>query len=159
KQVGRYHAWTAMRLSQVGLAVLGQGRGVEAEQLARAAIQIYEQVDATRSWGLAGARGELGSALVAQERWADALASYDAMMAGLAGDELGTRRHGFGNLDWATALLKTGRIDPAVAMVTRQLEYRRTVFGEQHYGTAMTRAYLGMALAAKGQRDGALKAF
>ena len=26
---------------------------------------------------------------------------YDAMMAGLAGDEIGTRQYGFGNLDWA----------------------------------------------------------
>jgi CHAT domain-containing protein len=159
RQVGRDHAWTAMRLGQVGLAVLGQGRSVEAEQLARAAIAIYERVDATRSWGLASARGELGSALVAQERWADALASYDAMVAGLAGDELGARRFAVGNLDWATALLKTGRVDPAIAMVTRQLEYRRKVFGEQHYGTALARAYLGMALAAKGQRQPALQAF
>src|SRR5438270_848071 len=127
--------------------------------MARAAIAIYERVDATRSWGLAAARAELGSALVAQTRWADALASYDAMMAGLAGDELATRRWAFGNLDWATALLKTGRVDPAIAMVTRQLEHRRKVFGEQHAQTAMARGYLGMALAAKAQREPALKAF
>src|SRR5260221_1625509 len=127
--------------------------------MARAAIAIYERVDATRSWGLAAARAELGSALVAQSRWADALASYDAMMAGLAGDELGTRKFGFGTLDWATALIKTGRLEPALAMVNPTLERRRRFLGEQHYGTALARAYLGIALAAQGRREPALQAF
>src|SRR5581483_8195760 len=98
-------------------------------------------------------------ALVAQGRWTDALASYDAMMAGLAGDEVGTRRFGFGTLDWAAALIKTARAEPAVAMVQRIVERRRQFYGEQHYATALARGYLGMALAAQGQRDLALDAF
>jgi CHAT domain-containing protein len=159
KTFGRYHGSTAMRLGQVTLAVLEQGRAAEAEQLARARVNIYETIDATRSWGLASARGTLGSALVAQARWTDALASYDAMMAGLAGDDTGTRRFGAGTLDWATALIKTGRLQPALAMVNRQVEHRRQVFGDQHYETAEARGYLGMALAAQGQREPALQAF
>ncbi|MBI3516062.1 MAG: CHAT domain-containing protein, partial [Proteobacteria bacterium] len=159
KDVGRYHPWTAGRLAQVGWAVLAQGRATEAEQLARATLGIYEAIDATRSWGQAGARAELAGALVAQARWAEALASYDAMMAGLAGDQLGTRKFGFGGLDWATALIKMGRLEPALAMVNRVLERRRKFLGEQHYGTALARAYLGMALAAQGLREPALQAF
>jgi CHAT domain-containing protein len=159
KIVGRYHAWTAQRLGQVTLAVLEQGRAAEAESLARANMTIYETIDATRSWGLANARQALGNALVAQARWADALASYDAMMAGVAGDEIGTRKFGAGNLEWATALIKTGRLQPALAMIHRQVEYRRRIFGDQHYQTAEARAFLGMALAAQGQREPALQAF
>ena len=159
KLVGRYHVWTALRLGQVTTAVLDQGRAADAESLARANTSIYEAIDASRSWGLANARQALGNALVAQARWADALTSYQAMMAGLAGDEPGTRKFGFGNLDWATALIKTGRLEPALAMVHRQVERRRAIFGEQHYQAAEARAYLGMALAAQGKRDSALQTF
>ena len=156
---GRYHTWTASKLDILTETVLEQGRATDAEQLARATLDIYDKIDASHSWGLAYARQVLGGALVAEGRWTDAMASYDAMMAGLAGDEYGTRKFGFGNLDWVTALIKTGRLDPALAMVTRQVERRRQFLGEQHYGTAFARAYLGWVLAAKGQREPALQAF
>ena len=159
KTVGRYHARTAQRLAQLTWAVQWQGRVVEAEQLARATIAIYEAVDATKSWGLAGARAALGSTLVAQERWSDALAVYQAMMTGLAGDPIGTRRFGFGNFDWATALIRTGHAEPAIAMINRELERRRKFTGEQSYATAFARGFLGMALAAEGKREPALQAF
>ncbi|HUA51202.1 MAG TPA: tetratricopeptide repeat protein, partial [Candidatus Sulfotelmatobacter sp.] len=159
KTFGRYHPSTAQRLSVLTFAVKEQGRAIEAERLARANIAIFEAIDASRSWGLASARGELGSALVAQGRWADAAASFDAMMAGLAGDPIGTRHFGFGNFDWVTALIKTGRFDQALAMANRLLEHRRKFMGEQSYPTAFARGFVGMVLAAQGQREPALRAF
>jgi CHAT domain-containing protein len=159
KSVGRYHGWTATRLNALTAIILEQGRAPEAERLARAAIDILETVDATASWTLATARQSLGSALVAQGRWVDALASYDAMLAGLAGDQAGTRKFGGGNLDWAAALIKVGRPQPAVEMTTRLFQDAQRIFGDAQYKTAEARAYLAVALAAQGNRDLALQNF
>ena len=159
KSVGRYHAWTAGELNTLTEILLEQGRAPEAERLAHAAIDILETVDAKGSWTLATARQTLGSALVAQSRWADALVSYDAMLAGLAGDDAGTRKFGFGDLDWAAALVKAGRPQPAVEMTNHILQRDQQIFGDTHYKTAEARAYVAMALAAAGDRERALQGF
>jgi CHAT domain-containing protein len=159
KSVGRYHNETAVRLNALTAIIFEQGRAPEAERLAHAAIDILETVDAKGSWTLATARQSLGSALVAQDRWADAIASYDAMLAGLAGDQAGAGKFGFGNLDWAAALVKVGRPQPAVEMTTRMLQDDQRIFGTAHYKTAEARAYLAMALAGQGNRDQALQNF
>jgi CHAT domain-containing protein len=159
KSVGRYHTWSALRLNVLTQIVLEQGRAADAERLARAAIEILETVDAKGSWGLATARQRLGGALAAQDRWNDAITSYDTMLAGLAGDDTGTRRFGVGDLDWAAALIKAGKPRPAVEMTTRLLQRDQQIFGDKHYKVAETRAYLAMALAATGDRERALQGF
>ena len=160
KNRGRYAVPTATRLESLSRIMLDQGRAVDAERLARAKIDILETIEASGSWALANARSALGSALLAQDRAREALASFDAMMAGLAaGDEAGRRHFGFGGLDWATVLIKTGELAPALAMTQRQLEVCQRIFGNRHYQTAEARAFFGMALAAQGQRDAALQAF
>ncbi|MEJ0069150.1 MAG: tetratricopeptide repeat protein [Pseudomonadota bacterium] len=157
--VGRYHTWTGAAAHAAHEDRRRTGARAEAEQLARAAMAIYEAIDASQSWGIASAHQLLGDALVSQGRWTDAAAAYDAMMASVQGDDAGIAYFGFGELDWVTALVKTGRAEPAVAMATRLLERRRQTFGEQHPRTALTRAYLGLALAAGGRREPALQAF
>jgi CHAT domain-containing protein len=159
KNFGRYHAATAARLNTLTEIILEEGRSADAERLARAAIEILETVEAQASWSLASARSMLGSALVAQGRWSEALASYDAMVAGVASDPLGAKKFGVGELDWAAALIKVGRPQPAVEMTTRLIERARGVFGDQHYKTAEARGYLAMALAAQGDRERALQSF
>ncbi len=159
KAVGRYHTWTAGRLNGLTTVLIEEGRAADAERLARAAIDILETVDARSSWVLANARRFLGSALVAQGRWAEALASYDAMLADLAGDATGTRKFGFGELDWAMALIKVGQAQRAADMTTRIVERDRGSFGDGHYKVAEARAYLAMALAAQGNRELALQNF
>jgi CHAT domain-containing protein len=159
KSVDRYNAWTAGRLNVLTAILLEQGRAAEGERLALAAIDILEQVDAKGSWTVATARQTLGSALVAQSRWADALASYDAMLTGLGGDDVGTRKFGFGDLDWAAALIKADRAQPAVEMTARILQRDQQVFGDTNYKTVEARAYVAMALAAAGDRERALQGF
>ena len=159
KSVGRYHAWSAGRLNVLAWIVLEQGRAAEAERLAHAAIDIFETVDAKGSWQLATARRHLGGALVAQDRWTDAMASYDAMLAGLAGDDAGMRKFGFGDLDWAAALIKAGKPQPAAEMAGRILQRDQQIFGDKHYKVAEARAYLAMAQAATGERERALQGF
>jgi hypothetical protein len=156
KLVGRYHSWTARTLEELARVVLEEGRAAEAEQLTRKTIDILLTVEATGSWSLAEARQTLASALVAQGRWTEALASTDQMLRALAGDQAGLRRFGIGDLDWTTALIKSGRGDAAVEMAERILVTRRAIHGEQHYDTAEARAIFGMALASTGARERAL---
>jgi len=159
KRVGRYNPQTALRLDELAAVLLDQGRDADAEHLARAALGILATVGADHSWSVAHARLTLAAALVAESRWTDALASYDAMLQDLAGDEAGRQRFGFGNSDWAIALIAAGRAPAAVDMAERLLGRERAARGEQHYATAEAHAVLAMALARTGARERALDEF
>jgi CHAT domain-containing protein len=158
-RLGRYNAQTADRLDDLARTILDQGRFGDAERLARAAIDIGVTIEARGSWGMAEAREALSSALVAQARWAEALANNQEMMRELGDDPPSRQRFGAGTLDWATALIKTGRGQEAVAMSERVLDSRRKSLGETHYATAEARAVQAMAFAASGERARALRAY
>ena len=159
KNRGRYNFPTAVRVERLSWILLDEGRATDAEQMARATLDILDTVGAKKSWTGAETHLALGSALVARGHADDALANYDAMMAALADDAAGRVRFGFGDLDWVTALVQTGRAQAALAMVDRQLERRRQVLGDGHYRTAEALAYRGMVLSVQGKQADALRAF
>jgi len=67
--------------------IFEQGRFQEAETLARAAVHFFERAGVSpEAPMLAWDRNELGMALVAQDRWQEALAVYEAMGQGIASD-------------------------------------------------------------------------
>ena len=158
-RVGRYNIQTATALIELTHTIRDQGRVAESEQLARAAIDILVTIDARGSWTLAEAREALASALVAQARWKEALDDDTAMMRELGDDPFSQQHFGGGNLDWAMALIETGRGREAIAMTERVRDSRRKMMGESHYATAEARAVRAMAVAAAGDPGAALPEF
>jgi len=159
RKFGRYSLFTVFRLTTLATVLLAQGRYTEAEQLARAAIDICATVGtAPESLAFVLAHRELGDALVGQGRWREALAAFSAVP-----EEAALRLELFrtvsGNAGRALALVKTGRIDDARAILTQSLERNKGLLGETHRATAETRSLLAMADAAAGNNARALREF
>jgi tetratricopeptide (TPR) repeat protein len=104
-------------------------------------------------------RENLGSALVGQGRWEEARAEYEAMRTGLGSDPRIHEKYFAGNLNWAVALLETGRADRALEMLQPAFEGNKRLLGEQHPSSAEVRGLMATGYAARGDRLRALREF
>jgi CHAT domain-containing protein len=159
-RVGRYSPETANVLKWLAYVLSEQGRHAEAEQLARASIDSYERVGATGdSLKFAEARRHLAESLVSQDQWQAALAEYDAIESALANDSYSFERVMGGELNWALALMASGRTAEARRVAEGILQRNQQMVGEKHYNTAAARGVLAMALAKQDERQRALAEF
>jgi CHAT domain-containing protein len=157
---GHYAPDTAILLSALGGIIAEQGRFADAERLQRAALDIYLALgDAPASTTVVAARLQVSTALVAQQRWAEALGQYDKVAAALASDPKTLRRLSNRNLGVAVAALRGGRPQLALEIARAAAEGRGRVLGPKSYATAEARGFLGAALAASGDPAGAMSAF
>ncbi len=157
---GRNSVFTAFTVSFLNRVIFEEGRFAEAETLARASLDMFRTAGASPgSFSQALARNLLADALVAQGRWEGALKEYEIIRKGMAGYPKTYRRRLGGNLNWALALVVTGRADEALEIVQTAVERNTRLLGESHYTTAEARGFLGMAYAAKGDRRKALSEF
>ncbi|MFQ5960261.1 MAG: CHAT domain-containing protein [Candidatus Methylomirabilales bacterium] len=157
---GRYSTDTAWILRTLVHVISEQGRYAEAETLARATIDIYKKTGSSNdSVYLAFARDQLGAALMAQGRWQEALAEYEAIHVGMTGDPEAYEKYLGGNLNWALALLGTDQPDRALEILRVALERTKRLVGEKDASTAEVRGLLGMAYAARGDKARALREF
>ena len=157
---GRYSTHTASMLRALAFVISEQGRFTEAEKLARATIDIYEKTGSSPdSLLLAHARMELAAALGFQGRWDEALAEYEAVRSGLAGDPDSLRRFVGGHVGYAVALLRAGDPGKAVPMLNAALDQSARLVGERHRDTARIRGLVAAAHAEKGDRRRALREF
>ena len=158
---GRYSTYTAGVVSELGWTVFESGRFAEAIALAQAAIESFEKAGAAPESGrFASARALLGAAFVAQGRWDEALAVFEARNRALATDPAQYAKFGGRNPNWGIALLRTGESKKALSML--EGVYRRrlsTGLADTEYFTAQSRGFYAMALAADGQREKALAEF
>lgn len=160
KAFGRYSYYTGRLAGSYVRILLQQGRYAEAEQLARAAIDIFRQVgtpeDSTYIYDM---RSELGVALVAQRRYTQALDEFTAM--GVAFRSMPSLQVQLerGNAYWALALIETGNPVVALAMLDRLLESSRRWLGPEHPDTAILQALHALALARLKQPEAALNEF
>jgi len=158
RKFGRNSAATGTALRVLTRVIFEQGRFQEAEALARAAVDIFERAGVgPESVMMAWALDELGAALVAQGRWQEALAVYEAMRQGMAGDPQTYEKMLAGNIGWAMALLNTGRPGPALEMLETAFGRQRRLLGESHPFTAEARGLRAMAYAAMGDRRRAVQ--
>ena len=157
---GRHGSRAALMLGQLTRVVFAQGRYAEAEMLARTGVEILEQGGAaSESLSLGAARRRVADALVAQGRWEDGIAVYERMRAEMAGDADAYRQFLDGNVDWALALIRTGRPGLAIPLLSPAVQRLSATLGDKHAKTALRRGFLAMALAATGAREAALAAF
>jgi tetratricopeptide (TPR) repeat protein len=135
-----------------------QARLREAEELARASVRSYEKARVLpEAMPLARSRREWGRSLAAQQRWDEALAVFEAMRAGLAAGSRSTESFGAGDIDWATALIATGKPGEAAAMLRSLVIVRSGDPGSDTFSTGMLRGMLGIALSRIGKRSDALQ--
>jgi CHAT domain-containing protein len=160
KTFGRYSYYNGILATPYVRILLRQGRYVESEQLARAGLDIFRQVgtpeDSVNSYDL---RSDLGIALVAQRRYAEALSEFKGMRDAFATLPAIQSKLVSGNLYWALALIETGDTTAAITMLDTLLEKSRQWLGADHADTATLQTARGMALVRAGQREAALKDF
>ncbi|WP_422902493.1 hypothetical protein [Propionivibrio sp.] len=160
KTFGRYSYYTGTLITPYVRILIGQGRYAEAEQLARAGLDIFRHVgtpeDSTNIYDL---RSDLGVSLVAQRRYAEALAEFKGMKEAFSTLPAFQSKLVSGNLYWALALIETGDTTAAIAMLDGLIEKNRRWLGANHADTATLQAARGMALARSGQREAAIKEF
>lgn len=158
---GRYSPQTAFVLRALVQVIQEQGRFADAEALARAAVDIYEKTGSRPdSVQLAITRGLLAQTLSHQQRYAEALAQYEAIRAGLATDPVQSQRFLGGHVGYAASLLLgAGDADRALEILRVALDRRRRVLGDRHGNTALVRGYIARAYLAKGDRPRALREF
>ncbi len=137
-----------------------QGRYKDAETLTRRAINIYQVKCAPlASINLALARQRLAEALVGQARWADALAEFEAIEKTVQPVDSETFDRLFGpNVEWALALVESGRAAEAVNRLHLVIAKLKERFGANHYTTAEAQAIRGIALWRTGEKKRALQA-
>ena len=96
---------------------------------------------------------------MAEGNWDEALATFDAMKAGVAGDPEIAKRSPTDDIDWATALLKKSRAEEARVMLARMLDRSTRQLGDKDSRTAQIRAFHAIAISKLGKQAEALADF
>ena len=160
RNFGRHSDRAAFALSALVQILTAQGRFEEAEQLARARVEIFEQMGAgSNSLTLAKAQDILGDSLMGQSRWSEALAEFEKIERVFAGDAATFNRTFARNPNRGLAYLKAGRNQDALRVAEEAADGTAFVLGEDHYESAEARGILAMAYVASGQTDQAFDAF
>ena len=136
-------------------ALFEQGKYTEAETLARE-VQAKKEALGTRF--NQGGRRVLIRALVAQERWGDALVEYDRIARGRWPLPDAERRF-LTNPDTAMALIMVQRSSEAVRLLEAAVAENRQNLGESHPVTATYRGLLGAAYTKTGDPEAARREF
>ncbi len=157
---GRYFIGTGANFVVFSDILYEQGRYSEAREVAEIALEIFTQLELrSESLNMVNARRARAAALSAEGRYAAALNELETMKQGLAASPLLLIRLGRGDIDWALALVRTGRASEAVAMIEPLVTDLRERLGAEHYESAEMRGFLALALALTNRRDEALKLF
>lgn len=140
-----------------GRVVLEQGRLKEARAIFEKLTQDIEAAGgAENSMRVAVVRLNLALIDMLEENWPQALARFETRAEALrkAGEQRG--RLGDYPPEHAYALIRVGRAGEALALMRRIVEARQGMFDENSLTTWEGRAFLGIALAASGDRAAAL---
>jgi CHAT domain-containing protein len=159
-RVGRDSQDTALQLKTLVRVIGAQGRHAEAERIARALADIYLKTGAPRdSFQLALARAELAEALVNQKRWAAAIDVFESIETDLATDAVTFDQFFTRDINWAVALVSTGRAAEAEELARLAWQHHQSTLGPKHYVTAEAHGVLAMAFAKLGKHGQARDAF
>ncbi len=159
-QFGPNSGRTAQVLLTLTRVVAEQGRNAEAVLLGNAALKVAQQsTNYPGSILIAGARKTLASALVADGKYAQADKVFSEMVEGVKGDPEIAAKYPSQDLDWALALIKTGKASQAVAMTKEMLAKSGSRMEKGSTRLAMLTAFNASSLQAAGQFSEALAEF
>jgi CHAT domain-containing protein len=157
---GRYFIGTGVDFRTLSNILYEQGRNGEARETAEIALDIFTKLGLRpESLNVASSRRARAAALTAEGRYREALAELEQMKQGLASSPYLLERLGKGDIDWALALVRTGRAPEAATMLEPLVAELSGRLGPQHYETAEANGFLALALASAGRHDEALKLF
>lgn len=152
----------ARGLRSLAVIVNEQGRYAEAVILSRAALNIVKAAGTTGANStLALAQKSLGSALVADGKYAEANQVFEEMSSAIKTDPDMAKSYQFGDLDWVSAMLKTGKSIQAFEMTSEMLKKLETSSDKNSPRVAMVRAFEAASLQADNkwaEADAAYKA-
>lgn len=128
-----------------------QGRYAEAVLLAEAAKKSATDGGAPNdSLVMAQARRALGTALVADAKYASANTAFEEMRAGIQGDPELAKTFMVGDLDWVLAMLKTNKADQAERMANQMRSRLEKSADKNSPRLALVRAFEASAMQAQG---------
>jgi CHAT domain-containing protein len=160
KTRGRYFIGTGVDFTTLSNILYEQGRYGEARETAEISLDIFAKLGLRpESLNVVNGRRARASALTAEARYREALAELEQMKQGLAQSPFLLERLGRGDVDWALALVRSGRAPEAVIMLEPLVAELGGRLGPQHYETAEAHGFLALALASAGRHDEALKLF
>ncbi len=137
----------ARGLRSLATIVNEQGRYSEAVLLSRLAVSTVKAAGATgANITLALAQRSLGSALVADGKYAEANQAFDEMAAAIKTDPEMAKSYQLGDLDWVLAMLKTGKNSQANEMVSKMLKTQELTADKNSPRLAMVRAFEAASL-------------
>jgi CHAT domain-containing protein len=154
--VGKYNQYTAALIPFVADILVEQGRYIEAEQLVRADLGIYESLGfPNESHMLVYAQVTLAEILIAQKRWKDAAEIYGVIDEATKPWDAETRDYfpgGRGSTPGRIyTLYNTGQISAGLEAARALVAKAASTFGGQHLKTALARGYLAVGLARLGR--------
>ncbi|OWF65056.1 hypothetical protein B6A14_04385 [Polynucleobacter hirudinilacicola] len=150
----------ARGLRSLATIVNEQGRYAEAVLLSKLAVSTVKAAGATGANStLALAQRSLGSALVADGKYAEANQVFEEMATGIKTDPEIAKSYQFGDLDWVLAMLKTGKSNQANEMVTGMLQRQELSADKNSPRLAMIRAFDAASLQAENKWSEADAAF
>jgi CHAT domain-containing protein len=137
-----------------------QGRHAEAVLLAEAAKKSAVDGGAPNdSIVMAQARRALGTALVADAKYASANTAFEEMRTGIQGDPALAKTFLAGDLDWVLAMLKTNKANQAELMASQMLSRIEKSADKNSPRLAMARAFEASALQTQGKWQEASSAY
>lgn len=159
ERVGRASTDVAIGLGLLSSVLAEQGRAAEASRLAQEALVSYQQAGAAEdSMFVSTARKNLGSALVAQGRHAEAAGVFERNREALKNNPELFRKIGSGHAEWVIALLRTGDQAAAERMARSMYDWAAKRYGEKDSRVAFRRAFVAMTVAER-DHQGALTLF
>lgn len=147
-------------LATLAQVLAAQGRTQEAATLVAAALRNLEQQEIVPdSVAITDMRSIRSGLMVAEGRYPEALHEYQKIRDAFAASPEAMEKLAGGDIGWALALLKTGKLDEASAMLGKLIGKSRQWLGDKHIDTAELVGVQAMNLAVRGDQRGALEAF
>jgi len=157
---GKFHADTAGVLAVLVYVMQEQARYVEAEQLQRQVIGIYQGLGyAADSTQLVNSQLFLAQILNQKGQYQAASKLYDQIDVWTAKWEPSRRELISGGLARIVVMLSLGNDDNALEIARRTYERERERSGDKSFNTALARGFHAIALARKGRTSESLQAY
>jgi CHAT domain-containing protein len=143
---GKESEGTGARIVSLGRALQKQGRLKDAQKLLEAGMTIMQKSDLSADSHIMGrTRMQYGNILVDQEKYSEAINVYVLAKKALANNQYLFEKTFAHNPNLMLCLLKTGRINEALQLISPTYNIYIKNFGMNHHLTAEILAFRGMA--------------
>ena len=161
KGFGKNSLYTPYSVTTLAQIMDAQGRYAEAESLLRGSLNIYAAIDhPPQAISVATARFQLGRTMVSLHKWDAAISEFERVEVSLTDESSAIYKQWVKQgIDVPLALVMAGKAEAAHRLISELYESSVASLGAKHALTAEKGAVLAMALAASGDKEGALRHF